>query len=282
MTDYYDIDRLSFSKLFLLNETPKHFTWFKDAQPSTKEMDFGNVVHTLVLEESKFNDRYEIDSRIIIPTPVKKKKLTKKQLSEMTDHDIKEYRKPEYEMLNLNLRLQYHREWLEDFDKKIISSEDYQRAVEMKKSLLNDFETSLILSSATGYENEYFYEFGNIPMKSKIDIVGEKFLADLKTIKTGIINNNRKLYWTIISRGYDIQAALYVFASGLNISEYHLLFVEKKPPFATRMVTLNQSDLSAGWEKFLILFDKYLKYKNGKLDKNMSYENIKFSELYDA
>ncbi len=278
-SNYYEKDFLSFSKLFLLNDTAKHFTWLKDNKKSTKAMDFGNLVHTMLLEKHLVDERYIVESEIIIPTKVKKKKPTKKELKE--NPELQDwYETEEFEDIPLNRRLKEHQLYMESYTGKIVvSDDDFELATSMIKSVNNDFESSLILAQSIGFEKEYFYEFEGVAMKSKIDIVGEDFLGDLKTIQGGKLSNIRQLYWTIVSRGYDIQAALYTYASGLPIKNYKLIFVEKSPPFAVRIVTLNEEDLQYGWNKFLILFNKYKDYKAGKLNKDTGYPSVNFSEM---
>jgi len=280
MEDYYKVDRLSFSKLFLLKDTAKHYTWLKDNKENTKAMIFGNVVHTMVLEPEEFENRYILQSDILVPTLVKKKKPTKKELKD--NPGLQDwYELEEFEDIPLNNKLKAHKLWMEDYKGKIIISEkDLIQAKAMRLSIMENFESSILINNAET-EKEYFYEFEGIPMKSKVDIVGENYLADLKTIQAGKLANPRQLYWHIVNMGYDIQAALYCYASGRTINEYHLLFVEKDAPYSTRIITLHKQDLDYGWNKFLRLIDKYRAYQDGSLDKNTDYRSLSFSDMID-
>jgi hypothetical protein len=149
MTDkkYYDLDRLSFSKLKILWEDPALYRYHKDIPyKQTDEMLFGNAFHTYVLQNDLFDKKYFICDKI-----TRKGKAWEEKLLIANGRDI-------------------------------IFKDQMTQIVEMSKSLYLNID-AIFPNPCSKIEQIILWNKSNIDLKSKLDVVDTecKFILDLKT-----------------------------------------------------------------------------------------------------
>lgn len=205
-----------------------------EKEPSSA-MEFGTLFHTLVLSPENFNKEYMV-----------------------TDKDDLRSCKAEIKLC-------------EEKGLALVKNKNYVQAVAMRDAAMsNKLAKDLILNSK--HEDCYFFNLKDrlSVFKAMPDMVGENFVADLKTSDCGGV---KAFSYDIESYGYDIQAAFYLLATGKN--KFFFIVCEKSKPYSCVVYELDQMWIELGMEKIR----KALK----TLDKEFSsqsfsgYENQKLS-----
>lgn len=194
---------LSYSSLSEFKKSPKDFIDYKlKEKTETDAMIFGSLVHCLVLEPLKFEERYMVldDMDICIQIGGVKSRATKA-----------------------------YKEWkevaiLEAKGRTIISQKTYNQASVISELIKNNRATKKILSDCTGREQPIEWEYKNFKFKGFIDLLGDKIICDLKTCSDA---KPKKFQRDLIDRGYYLQAAMYMHGIGKQMP-YYIIAVDRK------------------------------------------------------
>jgi exodeoxyribonuclease VIII len=181
-------------------------------------LEFGNAVHTYILEPQKFNEEYFVIEKIARNT-IKGKNLYKEKLEEAQGRTL-------------------------------INSEAFETIEKMSESLHAHPDAKVLLQDIQVEKSIYWNDPDtNLLCKARPDIWHANYIADLKTATDGSPEFFSK---EIFSKGYHLQAAMiHLGLKELNIdmTNFVYLVVEKQAPFATAVYTLDKEDLAIGIEE---------------------------------
>lgn len=249
-------EHLSFSSLKAFMKSPKDFVEYKFAErKSTKSMDFGTMVHCLILEPSEFENRY-----VIVPDDAPRKpsitQLTAKKPSDDTIKAIAYWN--EFEVNNKN--------------KTIISKDEKSDAEKIANNLKYNSSASKILNMCNEFEVGLDFEYNNFRFKGYVDANGEKVRADVKIYASA---EPRKFQRDAFKDFLHIQASIY--NTGLGNVPYYLLVADKSGGVSVHKISL---DLIEYGKKQL---DETLEQFNRCILENKWSESYNFySERYDG
>lgn len=211
---YFQSNRLSQSVLSrVISQSPRHAKHYYDKGfESTDAMDFGTMVHKLLLEPEDFKAKYAV-----APKVDRRKKEGKELWTAFME---------------------------ENPGKEIITKDDYDKAKYMLDGFIaNDAAVNLVACGQ--YEVAMFWtdvETG-LKMKAKVDSIDfEKHrLGDLKTTLSCA---DRSLITTIKKYNYAFQQAAY--SDGYEAlksvyPQFEFIFVDKCNPSTTRLIKLSES-----------------------------------------
>ena len=242
MTDkeYRAIDLPSITRLLRLKNGS--MADYNKEVKTTPNMEFGTAFHKWFLEKSTFGDDYITEDKILI------------------------------EGEPINRRKKAHREFLETLPQKILSVEDLIKIERMEQSIKQNPDYFDI--SEWKSEQIIFWFFEEVKIKSKIDIIGDNFIADLKTIQSGIIGDDRRLYYKILDSNYHLQILAYALAVEQETNKLpktcYLIFAETSEPFNSRIVELDTDKL----------LDNYYHELQDIIQKYKEVKELNFSENY--
>ena len=175
---------------------------------ATKAMDFGNLVHTMVLEPMVLNDRY-----CVMPDFGDLRKKDNRLTKEM---------------------------WLEDnHDQTAVTQEEWTQAESMCTKVWEHPTAKSLLSRCKDIEKEIYWtdEVTGVPCKAKLDGLADDFLVDLKTAvgRSGVGGAHKNtLNKVAADRCYFISGAFYRLAAEQLDEGYrkvYNIFVEKEEPY---------------------------------------------------
>lgn len=164
-------------------------------QTTTPALEFGSLVHALVLEPDNFESEYIVQAHKI-------------------DKRTREG------------KIQY-KEFMEEADgKKIISSEDMQKASDMKESIMRHRVASKLFKGGKAEQTVFFKDEQGCKCKARADYLRENCIVDLKTTKDASPSEFAK---SVANYRYDVQQAHYCKA--FNLDAFVFVAVEKEPPY---------------------------------------------------
>lgn len=221
---------LSYSSLSAFKESPATFINYKlGKKDETDAMIFGSMLHCLVLEPQDFFNRYFCleDADICNQIGGAKPRATKQ-----------------------------YKEWLqvamsEAGEKKIIDSDDYAYAKEIASNVLHNRASRRILDAGWEHEKPIEWEFKNFRFKGFIDGIGEKIIFDIKTCADA---EPKKFQRDLLSFGYYLQAAMYLFSQG-RVLDYYIIAVDKKGGVSVHK--LEMALIEHGMIEYNSLMDKF-------------------------
>jgi hypothetical protein len=197
---------LSYSSISAFKKSPLDFIKYKfhKSEP-TPAMEFGSMVHKLLLEQNAFFDKYAI-----IPNDAPKKP-TNVQINA---------KKPSDETLNA---IEYWNIFkVSTHNKILINSNEYNDAEKVIESLYKNQSSFELINSATSFEKEHNFVYDNFLFKAFIDAECDLFRFDLKVVASA---EPRKFQRDAIAYGYPIQSAVYEIASGKK--DFYNIAVDK-------------------------------------------------------
>lgn len=194
---------LSFSSLMQFADSPKDFIEYKlREKEETDAMIYGTLVHCLILEPDKFNERYVVcnDKDIMVAIGGAKPRATKQ-----------------------------YKEWKaifeqENSDKIIIDSDTYNLAVSTQVNALNNRAFYTKLKGEGENEKKIEWDFLNFKFKGIIDRTTTDFRLDIKTCQNA---NPKEFQRDIIKRKLYLQAAMYEIGEGIR-KPHILLAIDAK------------------------------------------------------
>ena len=186
--------RLSFTSLSKLLESPRHFVEYYTSSSifSSPALEYGTLVHTLILEPNEFDNRY-----IIEPVFDKRTKAGKEE---------------------------YQRFIEEAGDKKTISQQlfdEAQKAVDAFKSNKNAVG---LLVGCDALECKVEFKYSGLTIKGIVDGHSNNgnYCFDLKTTQDC---NPKNFKWSVLKYRYHLQAAIYTLGTGID--DFYIVAVEK-------------------------------------------------------
>lgn len=234
-SQYHKTSAISRSMLMDFKKNPSYY-WYKHISgrfikdESTPAMNLGSAVHTLVLEDQKFDSEFFVihqKSRPIRGTAPYAKMLD----------DAK--------------------------GKIILTDSEYQQAFAMAKSVLDNPEAYSILLE-TKIEKSIFFEHEatNLMCKVRPDAWSNGLVIDLKTSADA---NIKSFQSSCVNYGYFLQAGMMQY--GLNrieqpMEQFVFIVVEKEPPYAVAIYTLSDEALDFGLNQYHFLMNNLAKCIN--------------------
>lgn len=185
---------LSYSSISAFKKSPLDFIKYKfhKSEP-TPAMEFGSMVHKLLLEQNYFFDKY-----VIIPNDAPKKP---------TNVQINAKKPSEETLLAIDF---WDRFKSLSGNKIIITSNEYNEAEKVVESLYKNEASCELINSATMFEQEHNFFYDNFLFKAFIDAECDNFRFDLKVVANA---EPRKFQRDAIAYGYPIQSAVYEIAN---------------------------------------------------------------------
>lgn len=222
--DYHAIGHeVALSKSLLWDFYPSPWAWARrEPKKATEAMVWGSLVDCLLLQPDQFNACFAV--------------------SPFDSFQTKEARI-----------------WRDAQSLPIITRDTLQEAWRAVKVLEENGRVNAIISQSkpqvSVFANVQFPDIGTpYGAKCRIDLLpfseGEKIIWDLKTVAS-----LSRLEWTILDRGYHVQAAwyldLYNLASGDDRDSFGFIFQESKPPYEIALVELDSDAIAAGREWYV-------------------------------
>lgn len=202
-------------------------------KPSSPDMVFGSAFHCAVLEPSKFKEDYYISQNFDKRTTIGK--------------------------------AGYAKSLIESKGKILIEQSDLDIIKEMHNMLEEDNKASELIRGAQ-YEKSIYWidEETGITCKARPDIWHDGFIVDLKTTRDA---SYRAFSRDFYSMGYALQLGIMHEATksiGKPITTFIDLAIEKLPPYAFAIYTIDESVLEFGINQF----HHYLKLIKESVDKD--------------
>lgn len=212
--EYHAADGISKSDLDLIHKSPAHYKAAR--HEDTPALRFGTAFHTLVLEPARFVFEYAVidgDRRL---------KATKEAIKEA-----------------------------EAAGKTVLTQDEFDALSGMQESVFKSRIAATLIDGAT-IEHSVFAELDDVRVKCRPDgwNVEKGVLFDLKSTEDASPEGFAR---TVAKYRYHVQDAFYrhVVASATNCDADDLSFifiaVEKKPPFAVALYTLDELAKLQGW-----------------------------------
>lgn len=234
---------MSYSSLKQFKDSPKAFIDYKmKTMVQTPAMQFGTMVHCLVLEPDEFDSRYMAldDAEIVAqiggarPTATKTYKEWKSEQQQTADAAGLE----------------------------IVEAEAYRKAQAIALNIRHNRSARKVLKMADKREQRIEWKYMNFLFRGIIDGAGDNCIFDLKTCADA---EPRKFQRDIVNMGYHIQAALYLKGIGRNVP-YYIIAADQKGGVSVHQI--EEELLVHGLEevdKLMSFFnDACLQVKSGK------------------
>lgn len=228
--DYHSGPGLSRSSLMnFRDKTPFHY-WYKINNPEPREevpiikksnaLDFGNALHTFILEPLEFAKRYMVFEKVNRATKAGKDAYAEAQA-------------------NANGR-------------QFLCAEAYEELCGMDYAITQHAEARGIIDDAL-YEQSIYWNDPGTKMLCKVrpDIWHSNLIGDLKTCQSASYEDFQK---SIVNHGYHIQAAMIheglKHALGIDMRIFLYVAIEKEPPYAVAVYQLDDVALVHGVSQF--------------------------------
>lgn len=229
--DYHGGEGFSRSSLMEFQKSPLHL-WYKLNNKEQKEpvdiirkmnaLDFGNALHTYILEEETFFDRYVVLEKVNRTTKEGKARYA----------EVKEF--------------------AEDRGRQIICQEAYYEIQAMAASIDAHGDARSLISDAL-YEKSIYWNDPNTGLLCKVrpDIWHSNMICDLKTCMSASYKDFQR---SIVGYGYHLQAGMIQEAikhvTGEKINNFVYVAIEKEPPYAVAIYQLDEMAVEEGVAQF--------------------------------
>jgi len=232
--------RLSYSSLKEFQKSPRHLLeYWEGEKKETDEMIFGSFFHTMVLQPEKLEKEYKLwdeERRPDLNTG-------------MTSKVNKEWK---FKMLN----------WAKLEGINWITPENWQRAEDMKKSLMNyDKSAELLTAAENEFEKEITWKCRGEECVAVLDIRNPYFVADIKTARSAYPPEFR---YAISKFRYWIQGGMYVDGENESLDlpmddwkDFYIIAIEKEPPYLVSVHLLSKEAIARGITEYRMLIDSY-------------------------
>lgn len=230
--DYRKALGLSQSSLKIFSKSAAHYLASTEEQAEpTDAMILGSVFHAMMLQPDEAKNLYAVKLKM-------------------------DGRSKEGRAYNENFAI-------ENAGKFVINVEQEAQLKDMCKSILAHPKASQLLADSDYKElpvfGTYPTPYGDVRLKGLIDAYDSKngFVNDIKTCEDASPEGFRKAIW---DRRYDFQDVQYSWLlenAGKPVNQFNFICVEKKPPYAVAVYSINADSLlkSAGrWEDLVIEF----------------------------
>lgn len=227
--EYHGGNGISRSTLTEFQKSPFHY-WYKLNHPEVKQpaaviqktnaLEFGNAVHTFILEPETFNDRY-----IVMPDIDRRTKIGKEAFADFQ---------------------------IQSEGKAVISAEAVEELQHMRDAIHSNADARELITGAI-YERSLYWNDPDTELlcKARPDIWQSNFICDLKTTKSGAYKDFQS---SVYNFGYHIQAGMIQealrHAHGSIQKNFIFVVIEKEPPYATVVYQLDELALDLGVAQF--------------------------------
>jgi hypothetical protein len=221
--EYHSSNGISRSMLMEFKRSPYHY-WFKylsgraKIEDATPAMNLGNAVHTLALEENKFDDEFYICTQATKP---------------------RRGSAPHEKMM------------AEAQGKIVLTRDEYLQAVMMAKAIKEDEYAAPLLEGCLIERSIYFtHKETGLLVKARPDAFSGSIVCDLKTTADA---REHKFQTSAMAYGYFIQAAIVKNAMesiGTPMDEFVFICVEKEEPYAVASYVTKPEALEYGDKQF--------------------------------
>lgn len=245
---YHSSAGVSRSMLSELAKSPYHY-WYKyvsglaEKEESTPAMNLGNAVHTLVLEESKFDKEF-----LVIHQQTRPRRGTK----------------PYDEMIK------------QANGKIILTNDEYLQAHQMARSIKNNENANMLLNNCHIENSIYFVdELTGIQFKSRPDALSGSIAIDIKTTNDASPDKFQNSAWNY---SYYLQAAMaYKAMQSINqpMDEFIFICVEKEKPYCVAIYILDKDALNFGLSQFDCLASRLKKCMDSNEWPSYGIQNLK-------
>jgi len=239
--EYFALDRLSFSSVKYLLDSPAKYLYKKQKPFLGNEFtELGTAIH-MYLQDSKDMIAYEPDL-----SGIKTKEGVIAKNPGMTNEGkalIKEFRAA--------------------LPKGIVAVpyETKDLLHTMENNFKTNAEIAQLMSKVTSVEGAYLCDIGTLKFKGKVDFEGENFIVDLKS--TGKSADIRNFRYTIKDSHYDLQAAIYLTMKAeaqkvaVETLDYYIIAVETFAPYEVVPYQLSKETLEVGFQKLIEVQELY-------------------------
>lgn len=184
---------LSYSSIKAFSESPLSFLRYKTKDKKrTPSMEFGSLLHTLVLEPTKFESEY-----IILDKLVKESTWAKKE---------NKIHKSEIELKALEEK------------KQVVTMENLTKALDLKKAILKNSYAGYLINGCIEYEKPIKFDWYNFTWTGYIDGLGQNYIIDLKKVTDA---RPHKIKWRAIDAKWNWQAFLYLQGTEKNHGDHN-------------------------------------------------------------
>lgn len=232
--DYHSKDSISASGLKkIYQKSVAHY--LDDQFKKTKEMEFGNMIHTLLLEgQEQFSKEYYL--------------MPKLDMRKKADKELYEQHK-----INADNRIMY-------CDQDLINGITYKEAFSLISKNFYDNEIAVDLCKG---ENEisHYGTFKGVDIRCRPDTLGNNFISDIKTCSD---NSPYAFYHQIKRLNYDLQALFYCDVLCRTPESFRFIAIETKYPFSVQVYGLTEKTIQSGYDKYNIALDRWKEYLRTK------------------
>lgn len=236
---YHNSQGISRSALWLFKQSPKHY-WHKYLNPNKEPEKFnanyqmGEMVHTLILEPSKFYKKYYVMEKVNRTTKAGKEA--------------------------------YQKALTEANDREIINGQEYLIANEIAKSVYNTDIAKNLFDGAKIEKSIYFtHEPTGLQCKVRPDAWLGSLVTDLKTVKDGSYKGFQR---SAYNYGYFLQASMMKVAFESieeNFDKFLFYCAEKIEPYACSYYIVDDEALEYGIKQFNKLMENFARcYENNQ------------------
>ena len=204
------MEKLSFSSFKAFCESPRHFIQYKlKPKDPTPGMDFGTLVHMLILQREELDDKY-----YILPEDAPKKP-TKSQLNA---------KKPSEE--SIKLMKWWDNEHAKAGGRELIDFDLHAKAKKIADYAENNKSIRWVLDNITTTEKYVQWEYMGLKWHGYVDGFGDTLFADLKNMNGFNIS---KPIWSIRDRKTLWQGYLYNQAPECSGKDFYIVGLEPMP-----------------------------------------------------
>lgn len=245
--EYRRMVRMSHSAMKEFKRSPRHYLYYRANQVvPTPAMVFGNIFHTIAIEEALFNERY-----VVIPGNAPKKPTAAQIYA----------KKPSPESIEA---IEWWGRFQKENDRKIVvSQDDYDCAKKMRDALYKNEYAAELISQMTATERVLTWvdDVTGVDMKGLLDLSNDDMTIDLKSA----IDADPDTYgMTAYKLGQHRQAALYLDGRGQNKmkkGEFYFIAVEKEPPFGVSVNKASKDFIERGRYEYGEILESFAHWK---------------------
>lgn len=213
-------NRLSYSALSQFKKSPNHLLKYWEGKTKvTDAMQFGSIIHKLLLEPDSFNDEYAV--------------------FEGARRAGKEWQA--FKAVNDN--------------KQIIKLSELDDANEIAKNAMNNPIFNKLMQNKVHTEKEVTWNHAGVGFKGFVDlesyIDGKTIVCDIKTTTDA----GKRFQRDLIYNDYKMQAAMYL--ENYDDADYYIIAVETTSPYNVQVYRLGCNIISQGFTEYCNLVDKY-------------------------
>lgn len=216
---------LSYSSIKEFAKSPSHYIHYLNAkrEPS-KEMNFGSLVHCLLLYSQQFNEQFAV-----APDVDRRTKEGKAKWEEFVESSG---------------------------GKIVVTGEQLDEATEIVNRVFSNVYLKDMIHECDKYEHEWTNSINGLPFRGFIDAMHDDYIIEVKTTSDA---NPTSFMRDFYNRKYHLQAALYHTIMSKPIV---YIVIETNPPYNFFSARISQDYIDLGWREIGMLTNKFKKCMN--------------------